>query len=334
MSIPGVASAGHAQSLPRAMDTMALCPSPGARNGHVRWNGLAARPGRERREFAEGSAGPAAADMSIPGARERGKCSVLAASDGHNGTMSIPGRVGRACPVKREDKPGPARIKRICGRAAGPSSGHVHSWGPRARDMLSPCREQWTQWHYVHPRARGEGMSGGTGKSARGGQVQRGRDNPRGPRQRTPCMKKPSLQNTARQPRNRRGGAPALAALAGVVAAGVVLSVAELIGAFFTARATPLIALGSTFIDFTPPWLKDFAIATFGTNDKAALFVGMGGDHSASRLCAGRGGLPQVGAGGGRGAADGGRDRGQCGDPGQRQAARRGSLRCWAPSPG
>jgi DMSO/TMAO reductase YedYZ molybdopterin-dependent catalytic subunit len=68
----------------------------------------------------------------------------------------------------------------------------------------------------------------------------------------------------------------ALAALAGVAAAAVVLSVAELIGAFFTARATPVIALGSTFIDFTPPWMKDFAIATFGTNDKAALFVGMG----------------------------------------------------------
>ncbi|MFJ5693647.1 molybdopterin-dependent oxidoreductase [Arthrobacter sp. NPDC093125] len=67
-----------------------------------------------------------------------------------------------------------------------------------------------------------------------------------------------------------------LAALAGVAAAAVVLSVAELIGAFFTARATPVIALGSTFIDFTPPWLKDFAIATFGTGDKAALFVGMG----------------------------------------------------------
>src|SRR5687768_10895581 len=71
-------------------------------------------------------------------------------------------------------------------------------------------------------------------------------------------------------------GPTAMAALAGAVAAAVVLSVAELIGAFFTARATPVIALGSTFIDFTPPWMKDFAIATFGTNDKAALFVGMG----------------------------------------------------------
>lgn len=72
------------------------------------------------------------------------------------------------------------------------------------------------------------------------------------------------------------GGPTAMAALAGVAAAGVVLSVAELIGAFFTARATPVIALGSTFIDFTPPWMKDFAVTTFGTNDKAALFVGMG----------------------------------------------------------
>ncbi|MHA7272691.1 molybdopterin-dependent oxidoreductase [Arthrobacter sp. TMT4-20] len=67
-----------------------------------------------------------------------------------------------------------------------------------------------------------------------------------------------------------------LAALAGIVSAGLVLGVAELLGSFLTARAAPLIALGSTFIDFTPPWLKDFAIATFGTNDKVALFVGMG----------------------------------------------------------
>ncbi|MFJ4229141.1 oxidoreductase, partial [Paenarthrobacter nicotinovorans] len=75
---------------------------------------------------------------------------------------------------------------------------------------------------------------------------------------------------------SRTRGTHSMAALAGVVSAGVVLAVAELIGAFFTARATPFFALGSTFIDFTPPWLKDFAIATFGTNDKAALFVGMG----------------------------------------------------------
>lgn len=94
-----------------------------------------------------------------------------------------------------------------------------------------------------------------------------GLTNPRGQQLRTKGMK---------NLRSRLGSPAALAALAGMVAAAVVLSVAELTGAFFTARATPLIALGSTFIDFTPPWMKDFAIATFGTNDKAALFVGMG----------------------------------------------------------
>lgn len=67
-----------------------------------------------------------------------------------------------------------------------------------------------------------------------------------------------------------------LSALSGIAAAGLVLGVAELASIFFSVRAAPLIALGSTFIDFTPSWLKDFAIATFGTGDKAALFVGMG----------------------------------------------------------
>ncbi|MDK1360002.1 molybdopterin-dependent oxidoreductase [Arthrobacter sp. zg-Y1219] len=72
---------------------------------------------------------------------------------------------------------------------------------------------------------------------------------------------------------------PALlyAALAGILAAATVLAAAELAGAFFTARARPLIALGSTFIDFTPLWLKNFAVETFGTGDKAALFAGMAG---------------------------------------------------------
>jgi len=98
----------------------------------------------------------------------------------------------------------------------------------------------------------------------------------------TPSTPKPGTtpQGTNQRTHLRRkrllSGPAALAALAGVVSAAVVLAVAELLGAFFTARATPLIALGSTFIDFTPPWMKDFAIATFGTNDKAALFAGMG----------------------------------------------------------
>lgn len=89
-------------------------------------------------------------------------------------------------------------------------------------------------------------------------------------------IEKPARKRPRQHPASKRLTGPAvLAALAGVAAAAVVLSVAELVGAFFTARATPVIALGSTFIDFTPSWLKDFAIATFGTNDKVALFVGM-----------------------------------------------------------
>ncbi len=105
-------------------------------------------------------------------------------------------------------------------------------------------------------------------------------DNPNAPPLRTPCMTMPSTRKPGTSPQSKkrsawRSGSTALAALAGVVSAAVVLSVAELIGAFFTARATPLIALGSTFIDFTPLWMKNFAVETFGTNDKAALFVGM-----------------------------------------------------------
>ncbi len=102
-------------------------------------------------------------------------------------------------------------------------------------------------------------------------------DNPRAGRLRIAGMDNPSAQKpSTQQPSRRLTGPATLAAGAGVAAAAVVLSVAELTGAFFTARATPVIALGSTFIDFTPPWMKDFAVTTFGTNDKAALFVGMG----------------------------------------------------------
>ena len=39
---------------------------------------------------------------------------------------------------------------------------------------------------------------------------------------------------------------------------------------------SPLLAVGSAFVDRTPPWLKDFATSTFGTADKAVLLVGIG----------------------------------------------------------
>ena len=40
-------------------------------------------------------------------------------------------------------------------------------------------------------------------------------------------------------------------------------------------QAAPIAAVSSAFVDRTPPWLKDLAIAAFGTNDKRALLVGV-----------------------------------------------------------
>jgi DMSO/TMAO reductase YedYZ molybdopterin-dependent catalytic subunit len=39
-------------------------------------------------------------------------------------------------------------------------------------------------------------------------------------------------------------------------------------------QPAPVAAVSSAFIDRTPAWLKDFAIAAFGTNDKRALLIG------------------------------------------------------------
>ena len=64
--------------------------------------------------------------------------------------------------------------------------------------------------------------------------------------------------------------------LAGFASAAVLFSVAQLVSAFFATASAPMVAMGAVFIDLTPPWLKDFAIATFGTNDKLALFVSIG----------------------------------------------------------
>jgi len=53
--------------------------------------------------------------------------------------------------------------------------------------------------------------------------------------------------------------------------------VAGLLGASNLAGGvpSPLLALGAAFIDATPPWLKDWAIATFGDRDKQVLVAGM-----------------------------------------------------------
>ncbi len=38
---------------------------------------------------------------------------------------------------------------------------------------------------------------------------------------------------------------------------------------------SPLLAVGAAFVDLTPAWLKEWAVSSFGTGDKAVLFVGM-----------------------------------------------------------
>ncbi|MCU6482597.1 oxidoreductase, partial [Arthrobacter sp. A2-55] len=64
-------------------------------------------------------------------------------------------------------------------------------------------------------------------------------------------------------------------AATGIIAAGALFAVAQLLSSFFGAASSPLTSVGSAFIDFTPAWMKNFAIATFGTNDKAVLLLSM-----------------------------------------------------------
>ncbi|GAA6527244.1 molybdopterin-dependent oxidoreductase [Intrasporangium sp. DVR] len=76
-------------------------------------------------------------------------------------------------------------------------------------------------------------------------------------------------------------GASALAAAHGLVAgllsvglATLVAGVQQQVGAA-TGVPAPVAAVSGAFVDRTPPWLKDVAIAAFGTNDKRALLVGV-----------------------------------------------------------
>lgn len=62
--------------------------------------------------------------------------------------------------------------------------------------------------------------------------------------------------------------------MAGIVALGLGLGVAELVAGLLGRTSTPVVAVGEAFIDMVPGWLKDLAIDLFGTNDKVALVVG------------------------------------------------------------
>jgi DMSO/TMAO reductase YedYZ molybdopterin-dependent catalytic subunit len=74
----------------------------------------------------------------------------------------------------------------------------------------------------------------------------------------------------------------AQSALAGLLAGGLTVGVAELLAALLVrfgvgnGQAGPVIAVGDAFVDRTPGWLKDFAIAQFGANDKPVLLASIG----------------------------------------------------------
>jgi DMSO/TMAO reductase YedYZ molybdopterin-dependent catalytic subunit len=64
-------------------------------------------------------------------------------------------------------------------------------------------------------------------------------------------------------------------AVSGLLAAGVTLGIGVLIAAGVAPAASPWLAVGSAVVDHTPLTVREFAISTFGSNDKLALFLGM-----------------------------------------------------------
>ncbi len=60
----------------------------------------------------------------------------------------------------------------------------------------------------------------------------------------------------------------------GLLATAVGLAVAELVVGLFRGSSSPVVPVGQEFIDYTPKWLKDWAIEQFGTSDKAVLVAG------------------------------------------------------------
>lgn len=69
-------------------------------------------------------------------------------------------------------------------------------------------------------------------------------------------------------------GSKKLGAALGLLATAVGLAAAELIVGLVRGAASPVVPVGQEFIDWTPKWLKDWAIEQFGTSDKAVLVAG------------------------------------------------------------
>jgi len=76
--------------------------------------------------------------------------------------------------------------------------------------------------------------------------------------------------------KRQKAGLLFFAALAGIASGAVFLAVAELVALLVAKDASPILAVGSFVIDIVPQPLKEFAISTFGSNDKIALLTGLG----------------------------------------------------------
>jgi DMSO/TMAO reductase YedYZ molybdopterin-dependent catalytic subunit len=84
------------------------------------------------------------------------------------------------------------------------------------------------------------------------------------------------IKGSRRGPRDPRAGRRArLGAIAGLLAAATALGVGQLVAGLTGANGSPVVAVGQLQIDFTPPWLKNFAINEFGSDDKLALVSGI-----------------------------------------------------------
>jgi len=71
------------------------------------------------------------------------------------------------------------------------------------------------------------------------------------------------------------GRSTGLGAVAGVLAAGAALGVGQFVAGLTGASGSPVVVVGELQIDFTPPWLKNFAITEFGADDKLVLVTGI-----------------------------------------------------------
>lgn len=81
---------------------------------------------------------------------------------------------------------------------------------------------------------------------------------------------------TPLRPATRRRGAALPYAVAGVLAAAAGTAAGHLVAGLREPATSPVLAVGSTLIDLTPTPVKDWAIATFGTNDKLVLLSSVG----------------------------------------------------------